>query len=250
MKVIRNIYPAFSISNAKAYGAQEVVLETNPTAIPFGQLSVTQILRIFSAYQQRLAALRKLAGIQYVSIFHNDGLEAGASVKQTHSQIIATDIRPPKLVDEAQIFKKLKSRYARSPISRAMAWEISQAQRLIYNDRHIAVVCPYASQHPYEVWLVPNREAKSVAELEAAELKILAKCLKAVTSALNSEGISFNFYLKEQANGYDNHFMIVLTPRPNVWAGFELNTDIPINPVSPEDAAQWYRRFIEEHNAL
>lgn len=250
VKVIRNLYPAFSLGNKNAYGAQEVILETNPSDKPFGQLSVEQLLRVFEAYRQRLAALRKIKGIHYISIFHNDGLEAGTSVKQTHSQLIALGLVPPQIVEEAKVFSQLKQRYGGSPLGRALAWEEEKHKRIIYSDKHLAVLAPYASEHPYEAWLIPRREVDSITGLNNSELEALGRNLKALTMTLNSERVPFNFQLIEPAKGYDNHFMVKLTPRPNIWAGFELNTGIPINPVAPEDAAEWYRTFIKEHNAF
>ncbi|MBI4101196.1 hypothetical protein HY441_01830 [Candidatus Microgenomates bacterium] len=250
VKVVRNLYPAFTPGNKQAFGIQEVVLETNPVDIPFCRLAVEQLERVFSAFRQRITELRKLKDISYVSIFHNEGLEAGASVRQIHSQIIATGVAPTDLVRQARIFAKFKQRYGQSPLKRAMAWEEEQFARVIHSDRLITVVAPYASQFPYEAWLVPKRAILSICDLKPKELNILAKTLKAITQALESEQMTYNFLLYEDVRGYDNHFYIKIVPRPNVWAGFELNTGIAINPVAPEEAARWYRQFIKEHNAL
>lgn len=250
VKVIRNLYPAFSMGNKQAYGVQEVILEANPADVKFARLSVEQIQRVFDAYRQRIEAVAKIKDITYISIFHNDGLEAGASIKQTHSQMIAVGVAPPKLTAEATVFSQLKKRHGVSPLTRAINWEEQEDRRIIYSDKYLAALAPYASEYPFEVWLVPKRQVKSITELKGIELEALAKTLKAVIMTLDSEQISYNFHLVEAIKGHDNHFMVKVTPRSNVWAGFELNTGIPINPVSPEDAAHWYRTFTSAHNAL
>lgn len=250
VKVIRNIYPAFSSDNAAAYGVQEVVLETNPHDTPFAQLAVGQIQNLLHAWCQRVSELKHDPKISYVSIFHNDGLEAGASVKQTHSQIIAMEVVPPALKTYAETFAKLKKQYGASPIERAMRWEEQQKKRVIYTDKQLDVVAPYASQFPYEVWLVPKRAAQSICDLNAQEVDSLARAFKAVAAALESEQMSYNFMLIENLKNHDNHFYVRICPRPNVWAGFELSTGIPINPAPPEDVADWYKNFIDTHNAL
>lgn len=250
VKVIRNIYPAFSMDNPAAYGVQEVVLETNPTGVPFGQLDVAQIKNLLHVWCQRVSELSSDPKINYVSVFHNNGLEAGASVKQTHSQIIALAQAPPQVVHEAEAYARLKKQYGVSPLSKAMGYEHEQKLRVIHSDKNVDIVAPFASQFPYEVWLVPKREVKSVCELKAVEVDSLATALKAVTLTLESEQISYNFHFVNPLKNQANHFYIKVAPRPNIWAGFELNTGIPINPVTPEDAAKWYRDFIETHNVI
>lgn len=250
VKVIRNIYPAFSTGNKKAFGVQEILLENNPADVPFGQLPVEQINRVFAAYCSRIQALEQLKQLKYISIFHNNGLEAGASVKQIHSQIIALGVAPPELIEYARAYNNYKKQYGSSPLTRASAWEKEQLARLIHSDDKITIIAPYASQYPYEVWLIPKREIKSICNLENSEKTTLAKGLKAITLALESEQMSYNFMLQEPLQNKDNHFMIRVAPRPNVWAGLELNTGIVINPVMPEEAARWYRKFIKEHNVI
>jgi UDPglucose--hexose-1-phosphate uridylyltransferase len=250
VKVVGNLYPAFSPGNKSAFGIQEVVLDTNPVDIPFGQLPVEQILKVFEAYRRRILALYKLSDINYVAVFHNSGLEAGASVRQTHSQIIATGVAPPMLVGQSRVFNQLKKRYGTSPLSKAIAWEQEQLARLVFSNRYIAIICPFASQNPLEAWIVPKRPVKSLAQLKKPEAKALAAGLKALTLALESDQIPYNFMLQEPVKGHDNHFMIRIAPRPNVWAGFELGTGISINPVPPEEAARWYRAFIKTHRTL
>jgi len=37
------------------------------------------------------------------------------------------------------------------------------------------------------------------------------------------------------------HWHIVVLPRINVWAGFELGTEVYVNPMPPEKAAEFLR---------
>lgn len=250
IKVIRNLFPAFSPGNKQAQGVQEVVLEGNPPTVPFAQLTQEQIEHVFSAYCQRIQALYKIKDVRYVSVFHNQGLEAGASIRQTHSQIIALASEPPDLLSYNDAYEKLKLHYGTSPLRKAMTWEQQRLARVVHNSPQVLAVAPYASMHPYEVWLVPWQPVRSICDLKPRERAALAQALKAVTLALESEQIPYNFHLVEGIRGRDNHFMIKVCPRPNVFAGFEMNTGITINPVSPEEAARWYRNYIKEHRVI
>lgn len=246
VKVVDNLYPAFSIHNTDAFGKQEVVLETNHRNTPFCDLSVAQIIRVFEAYRARLATLRQIRGIKYVSIFKNHGREAGASLDHTHSQIIATGVVPPALKRQARALATHQRQLGCSPYETIIRWEESQGVRYIGGDAQIATIAPFASRYPYEAWLIPRRQVRSIADLTSAELTSLAVQLKNTTQALGAMKMSYNFTLNEYYRGQSrHHFSITVAPRPNIWAGFELNTGIIMHPMPPEEAARRYRDTIK-----
>lgn len=249
VKVVKNKYPALSPTSKKAYGHQEIVLETSHEGTPFYDLPITQIEHVLNAYQNRTVNLRKDPKVNYVSIFKNHGIEAGASMAHTHSQIIASQVLPPGVEAEEKIFTKLKQQYGASPLGAALEWEREQQLRIIKANLYVTAFAPYASQRPLEVWLVPNRYFSTITEATQNELHDFAVLLKGVTGALGSKDLSFNFFLHEKVDHQANHFMIQITPRPNIWAGFELSTkgSFVINPVSPERAASWYRSYFSRH---
>lgn len=167
----------------------------------------------------------------------------------THSQIIASGILPPAVEAEDKVFTKLKKQFGASPLGAALEWEREQQLRIIQANLFVTAFTPYASQRPLEAWLVPHRYFSSITEATENELDDFAVLLKSITSALGSKGLSFNFFLHEKVDHQANHFMIQITPRPNIWAGFELSTkgSFVINPVSPERAAEWYRKYLAHH---
>jgi UDPglucose--hexose-1-phosphate uridylyltransferase len=242
VKVINNKFPALSLTNPKAYGKQEVVIETPEHNVEFSQLPLMQIERIFAAYRQRTMTLRKLPDIRHVTVFKNDGPLAGASIAHAHSQIIALPVVPPLLATESAMMQSYYDEYGTCAYCDAIAWEIKHKKRVVYNDGHIIAWTPFASQFSFECWFAPQREVATFAELTGEELQGLAKALKKVTMALDEANLSFNFYLQDSLVGTSHHFVLKLEPRSGSWAGFELSTGIIINPVSPEAAAAWYRR--------
>ncbi len=249
VKVVKNKYPALSTASRQAYGHQEIVLETSHEGTPFYDLPIKQIELVLNAYQNRALELRRDPKVNYVSIFKNHGIEAGASMAHTHSQIIATQIIPPGIENEEKVFTKLKQQFGASPLGAALEWEREQQLRIIQANWYVTALAPYASQRPLEVWLIPNRYFSSITDATANEIHDFAVLLKGITGAIGSKNLSFNFFLHEKIDSRANHFMIQITPRPNIWAGFELSTkgSLVINPVSPERAASWYRSYLDRH---
>lgn len=248
VKVIQNDYPAFTVDNHQARGTQEVVLETNRHDITFGQLAVDDIEAIVHAYQQRLQQLS--TQYNYVSIFKNHGYYSGASLNHSHSQIIATDIVPPQVAYERQVLTKYQHAHGSSPMCDVVRWELTQRKRVIAHTRYMTTICPYASIAPLEVWIVPNRQAHSLADLSTEEVHSLSDHLKGVTMALAAKDIDFNYHVYEPAPDCYNHTFIQIVPRINIWGGFELNTGMYMNTVSPEYATAWYQQHIKTPDAV
>lgn len=117
--------------------------------------------------------------------------------------------------------------------------------RIIYEDKLMIAVSPYAAESPFAAWILPRRHIGSFVDLTTSELASCAVILKNLTAKLDHAVISYNFFLQNSLSDRHDHFVLKLEPRPNIWAGFELGTGIIINPVMPEYAALWYKGQIK-----
>ena len=241
VKVIPNRFPALSLDNPKAYGVQEIVVDTPKHNTEFSELSTEEIGLVFRAYRLRIEALQKLKAIGYVLVFKNDGHAAGASLPHSHSQIMATSILPTALIEEATAADRYTAEHQTCPYCDLLIWEEQQKVRVIYEDKHIMAISPYAAEYPFEVWVLPRQHHSSFLDLDGQELASVAVILKNLTVKLDQSMISYNFFLQNSLPGRHDHFVLKLEPRPNVWAGFELGTGIIINPITPEYATLWYK---------
>ena len=129
VKVIKNIFPAVSLDNNKAYGQQEVIIDTPKHSLEIENLSIKQIVRIFDAYSERTKIISKNKKISYIIIFKNNGGVAGASLEHSHSQIFATNFIPPHLADKSQKQQEYKLKYGTciycDVIKKELKWEES-----------------------------------------------------------------------------------------------------------------------------
>ena len=241
VKVINNKFPALSVEWPKGFGKHEIVVETPLHNTEFSELPVEQIERILEAYRRRLSTLGQMRGVRYVCVFKNDGRGAGASLGHAHSQILALPLVPPEVELESAAMAKYRAQHHRCPLCDALAWEERQDVRMIYSDKHVTAFAPYASQAGYEVWIVPRRHCRRLADLNTTETRSLATVLKLATAKVDSIQLSYNFFLQESLPQAEDHFLVKLQPRWSTWAGLELATGIIINTVAPEQAAAWYR---------
>ncbi len=240
IKVIRNIYPAVSLDNPRAYGTQEVVIETPDPALQLDELPVSHIEKLFAVYAQRTKAIARTREIEYIMVFKNSGGKAGASIQHSHSQVFATRLVPPQLLRRAQKAREYFLRTHRCAYCDMVVFEEKSARK-IFADRLVSVFAPFASENNYEVWIFPRRHIDNVTMLHENERRAIAAQLKKILQKISKLKLDYNYYFHQVINDEDQHFYIKVRPRGSVWAGVEIGSGIIINPIPPEDAAAYYR---------
>jgi len=65
---ILNKFPAISLSNPKAYGQQEVIVETQQHGKELGDMTIKETLNVLKMYQKRTKFLSTIKGIEYILI--------------------------------------------------------------------------------------------------------------------------------------------------------------------------------------
>lgn len=240
IKVITNKFPALSIDNLKAYGQQEIVIETPEHKKEMHELSLDHIEEVLEVYIARYKSLIKMDGIRYVLIFKNEGGKAGASIPHSHSQIYALPMIPPRIASDAAAMDDYIRTHDSCPYCDIIKNE-KKGPRVIWEDEHLFVLAPYASESPYGAWFIPKRHVHSIDSLTKDEKSSFARALKILLSKLDEIDVSYNYFFLNSLDLESHHMIMKLAPRPNVWAGLELGTGIVINPVSPEKAVKFYQ---------
>lgn len=240
--VLKNKFPAVTLNNKKAYGEQEVIIETPDHGVDMANLSIEQIELVLEMYVRRAEKLAKNKKLNYLLIFKNSGSKAGASLHHSHSQIFATELLPPIVEESLAEAKKYLSKTGRCPLCDVVRQEMKAKKRLILENKEIAVIAPYASEYHYEAWLVTKRHLDNIVDLNSRELKSLAAALKKILTKLHQLNLSYNFSFEQVVNDREQHFCLKIQPRDSVWAGVEMNSGLIINSVPPEEAAKFYRK--------
>jgi UDPglucose--hexose-1-phosphate uridylyltransferase len=240
-RVLVNKYPAFSPSYPKAYGRQEVVIDTPKHDALLADLSVGQIADLVGIYGERLKEMKKDKRIKQVIVFKNHGVEAGASKVHEHSQIIGMEFISPHLEDKMHREHIYQAKTGRCPYCDIIKNE-AKSSRLIISDRNVFAFAPFASQYAYEARIFPRRHLDNVSDLTNAERESMAHALKGILLGLKELGMPYNFYMHERVMDRDQHFYIKVAPRGARLGPVEIGMGFNINPVSPEDAAHFYRK--------
>ena len=187
VRVVQNKYPALemverplTINSAlyevgPGFGVHEVIVEAPDHVLSFGGLDERQAELVFLAYRDRLLQLRANPRIAYGQLFKNSGSAAGASLEHTHSQLIGTPIIPTQIQAELARSRSYFERHGRCVFCAMIQEELSAGARVVFESEAFLAFCPYASQFPYEIWIVPKRHACSFESAEDGEIRDLAR---------------------------------------------------------------------------
>lgn len=257
---IPNKYPAFIPSSElnerlegniykkmNAVGFHEVVV-TRDHQKQIAQFSIKQAKEMINVYQARYLSLMKEKLVNYVSIFHNHGIEAGATIAHPHSQIITTplidtDLRRA-LTNSRHYFKAHKG----CIYCRMAEWEKKSKERIVFENKSFLVICPFASKSAFEVIISPKEHRAYFEKINEEEKVQLAEAFKVALSKLYKtlNDPAYNFYLHTApCDGKDYsyyHWHWTILPKTSTWAGFEMGTKIEISTIEPERAAGYLRK--------
>jgi len=237
---IDNIFPAVTLDNKRAYGSQEVIIETRRHTDDLDDLSVDEIEQVLRMYARRTEAMSKINNIDYVLCFKNQGSKAGASIVHAHSQVFATDIIPPEVNSEIAAAQSYKIKHGSCPYCDIIKKEM-RSERKIFEDNYVAAIAPYASEFHYEAWIFTKRHIDNITLMKTGEFRSFATALKRILVKIGILDLSFNYFLHQLISNHDQHLYLKIQPRDSIWAGIELGSGLIINSVSPEAAAKYYR---------
>jgi len=228
-------------------GYQEVII-TAPHKKQIAQFSKEEMKMVVDIYQKRYLDLIKRKFIKYVSIFHNHGKEAGASVAHSHSQLIAIPVIDPDLRDSLNGAESFYRKNGKCVYCTMINWDIKNKQRIIYQNEKFIVLCPFAPQVSFEVRIYPKEHQPYFEKITEKEKEFFAdalqKALSKIYKGLKDPAYNFYFHTAPWGKGYEHyHWHLNILPKTSIWAGFELGAGIEISTIEPEKAAAFLRKI-------
>lgn len=230
----------------KGVGFCELVI-TRDHRKHFPDFQLWQVKEVFDAYQKRYLSLMKKSFVNYISIFHNHGREAGASQPHPHSQIITTPLidldLKRALINSSEFYKKTK----KCIYCEMNKIEMKQKKRIVFENELFLAICPFASKSAFEVIISPKFHSPNFEKIKENEKWKLAEIFLVVMKKIQ-KGLgdpAYNFYLHtapcdgKKYPFYHWHFTIL--PKTSIPAGFELGTKMEISTIEPEEAAEYLR---------
>jgi len=256
--VVPNKYPAFTPGDIiektegphrkiGGIGFHEVIV-TRDHKKHFALLPQNHIKEIIDVYQDRYLKFMEEKFVNYISIFHNYGVEAGASVAHPHSQLIAIPLTSPDVKRSLDGSKLYWNRHKKCVHCVMLDWDRVNKKRIVFENKEFIVVCPFASRVAFDLRIYPKKHRAYFERTNETEKKYLAEAFHAALCGLY-KGLgdpAYNFFLHtapSDGKNYDHyHWHWEIIPKTATWAGFELGTGIEISTIEPERAAEYLRK--------
>lgn len=261
LQVIPNKYPAVEpgscgparktgiYSMREGRGVHEVIILSDHNK-HISEYKKEDLKLLFDAYQDRYRSLSNEKCIEYISIFHNYGKEAGASVPHTHSQILALPIVPPDISRSVRGSHDFFHEHNKCVHCLMIEYELNNKKRIIFENKNAVIFAPYASHFNFELRIFPKRHMAFFERVDGSEeLLGIAEALHMALAKIykNLKDPSFNFFLHTAPTikGLDYshyHWHFEILPKTSIFGGFDIGTGIDIITVTPETAAQILRK--------
>lgn len=260
IRVIPNKFPALHVEGEmgregiglydrmNGIGAHEVIIETPDHTDSLADLPAKKLEDVLWAYRDRMLDLKKDLRFRYILIFKNHGISAGATLDHSHSQLIALPIVPTNVLEELTGCRAHYQQKERCIYCDILRQETSVGERIVVENQEFVCITPFAPRFPFEQWILPKRHAAYFEESQRSQFELLASILSESLRRMDKTLARphYNFVLHSsplhETSGNYYHWHMEIIPKLTQVAGFEWGTGFYINPVSPEESAQFLRQ--------
>jgi UDPglucose--hexose-1-phosphate uridylyltransferase len=217
-----------------ALGAHEVIVNAPEHVTAMAELSEERFAGAVATWRERM---RAHGGAPYVQLALNEGAGAGASLPHTHAQLYVLPFVPAAVARERERVGAYSERTAGGDLlSDVLVEEVRRGKRLVAIDEEAALICPWASRSPYELRVVPRRQAARFEE-DSGGAAMIRTALRLLARRFGGSP-ELNLWVCTAPRDAERfHWHVDIAPRLTVKAGFELGTGVDINVYPPERAA-------------
>ena len=238
------------------FGVHEVVIETPQHDLGMADYPLEHLEEIIRAFLSRLMDLEKDPRFRYVMISKNHGGAAGATLAHSHSQLLAAPIIPPVVSTELDSAREYYREKGRCLLCDVIEQELKADKRIVSQNENFVTLAPFASQVPFELFIVPKKHQHAFAQIAESEIVSLAWALKdALTRlklTLKDPAYNLAFHVAPNTNAQppsedwttlemDFHWHVEVIPRLIQSHGFERGMGFYVNFTPPEEAAIYLR---------
>src|SRR5262245_19550031 len=227
-------------------GAHELVVDTPHHARGWADFTPAEMVDLLAMYRDRSIDLRRDSRFRDVVVLKNHGA-AWSRYSHAHSHVVATSFTPKRLEEEiagARAFFRMRERCV---FCDQVVEESAASVRIVAQSARFVVFAPFASEHPFELRVLPRRHSADFGGVTADDLVDLAPLLidamGRLRTALNDPAYSLVLHSAalDGADDEEFHWHWEIIPRLGREIGMEWATGIYSNPVAPEHAASMLR---------
>ena len=164
----------FDLMNA--IGAHELVTDVPAHTVAWADFPVPQMIRLLEVYRDRTRDLRRDPRFRFVLVLKNHGA-IWSRYGHSHSHVVATPFTPKRIEEEIAGAREYHRMRERCVFCDQITEELRAEARVVARNADFVTFAPFASEHPYETWVVPLEHAADFGTLSDNALGSLAEFL-------------------------------------------------------------------------
>jgi UDPglucose--hexose-1-phosphate uridylyltransferase len=227
-------------------GAHELVTDTPEHEHAWADFTPAHMVRLLATYRGRTGDLRRDRRFRHVLVLKNHDA-VWSRYGHAHSHVIATPFTPKRLEEEIAGAREYHRMKERCVFCDQLAEELPAGSRLVARNQDFATLTPFASEYPYEMWIVPVRHAADFGtapdHLLVSLAELMVDALARLRAALGDPPYSAVLHAGplDGSDQAEFHWHWEIVPHLGHELGMEWATGIFSNPVPPEEAARQLR---------
>jgi len=215
---------------------------------PLSDYSIEELALMLNSLQKRHRQISCDKKIKYISIFHNWGATAGASIYHPHWQIIGIPVIPPAVQHSLTGSLRYFQRHRKCVYCEMIRFENREQKRIIFENGRAVAFSPFVSREPFEIRIFPKKHLSYFEETSPKFITAMAEALRTSLKLLKNrlDDPDLNFFIhtapivdKNKHRHY--HWHIEIIPKISISAGFELSTGIEITVIDPNEGAKFLK---------
>jgi UDPglucose--hexose-1-phosphate uridylyltransferase len=180
----------------RSRGECEVVLYTPDHHATLAGLPLVRHEHLVRVWRDRTRELMKRDDVVHVFPFENKGEAIGVTLSHPHGQIYAYPFVPPVLAREIAQSEAHEAATGRCLFCDVGERERDDGRRIVAEEEGWIAYVPFFARYPYETHLMSTRCARTLPDLEEAEVRGLARILKRVLVGFDALfGVSFPYIM-------------------------------------------------------
>jgi len=246
-KSLRSFYPEEGFYRVKPSVGDHEVVVVKDHDMPLNKFTKSVASEMLEVIQERYLWMKENTNASSIMPIYNHGAEAGASIDHPHAQIFASGIVSNTVgaeVDGAGKYFGVNGACAYCDI---VKHELKHKIRIVYQNDEFLAVNFYAPRFPFETWILPKKHESQFENSTKSTIGKLADALMEVIYMIDKtlENPPLNFFIHTLPTISDNsdsyHWHLEIAPRVSRYGGFELSSDVMINTMPPEEAAEFLK---------
>ncbi len=259
-RVVPNLYKALQIETPyehhngafeywEGFGAHEVIIDTPKHYTSMAQWDTETVTNWLKTLRQRVGDLRRDNRIAFISLFKNEGTQAGATQEHSHTQLIGMPLVPKFTRHMYHRSEEYYANKGRAILEDMIMQEEDASSRIVKQYGDFTAFCPYASAYPFEVIISSKKALGQIDTISDSSIEdvsvLILDVMKKISQQVGTPDCNISIFtppLHEAYNDHAHRFALRIMPRIYRLGGFEVTTGVNINPLSPELAAELLRR--------